>query len=403
MQEESKLVNEYTDTVTGATINYKGKEESIDALMQREMDEDEHDAVIALYYEKYNKILGDIFVDLVKIRLKITKELGYESYIDYAYDYYNRDYTAQQATKFMQSVKQELVPLYIKLKKDDLYYKFDEVPYMDTNRVIEIMESAADDMSPKIEKIFNYMEKYGLYDISSSPNKVSTSFQTYLQAYDAPFIMTNTFGDAYDALVFAHEFGHFVNSYINYNYTVNNEDAEVASQSMEYLLLSYISKCSKEEKEYLKLMRFFETIDLYIYQGSYNEFEERVYNLDEKDVTLENINKIAKESAEVFGLYDEDWKDYYALDWIDIEHFYECPFYIISYCVSNDAAIQIYENEIAEKGSGVDVYINMIQRDYDMTYLENVEKAGLKSPFDEGRMAKVSSMIEEFFYSEKAA
>ena len=161
----------------------------------------------------------------MKTRLRIAQELGYESYMDYAYEYFGRDYTAEQASLFMQDVKNELVPLYKKVKQDELSYIFEEVPNMDEKRVFEIVKKAAVDMSTKTGKIFSFMEKYELYDISASPNKAPGSFQTYLRAYDAPFILMNLEGNAYDVLIFAHEFGHFVDSYLNYDYTVSIEDA----------------------------------------------------------------------------------------------------------------------------------------------------------------------------------
>lgn len=403
LQEESRLGNEYIEAVSSATINYNGKEETVETILQMDLEEEEFDALMTMYYEKYNDILGEIYVDLVKTRLRIAQELGYESYMDYAYEYFGRDYTAEQASLFMQDVKNELVPLYKKVKQDELFYIFEEVPNMDEKRVFEIVKKAAVDMSTKTGKIFSFMEKYELYDISASPNKAPGSFQTYLRAYDAPFILMNPEGNAYDVLIFAHEFGHFVDSYLNYDYTVSIEDAEVASQSMGYLILNYLNNCSEEEVSILSLMQFLKTLDLYIYQGYYNEFEERVYSLRENDVTLENINSIANQCAVSFGLYDDEWKDYYSLQWVDIIHFYELPFYIIGYCISNDAAIQIYEHELAKKGSGVDYYLDLMNSDWSLSYLESVEKAGLESPFAEGRIAKVSSLLENFFYPEEAA
>ena len=131
LQEESRLVNEYIEAVSSATINYNGKEETIETILQMDLEEEEFDALMTMYYEKYNDILGEIYVDLVKTRLRIAQELGYESYMDYAYEYFGRDYTAEQASLFMQDVKNELVPLYKKVKQDELFYIFEEVPNMD--------------------------------------------------------------------------------------------------------------------------------------------------------------------------------------------------------------------------------------------------------------------------------
>ena len=118
---------------------------------------------------------------------------------------------------------------------------------------------------------------------------------------------------------------------------------------MGYLILNYLNNCSEEEVSILSLMQFLKTL-IYTYtRDTITEFEERVYSLRENDVTLENINSIANQCAVSFGLYDDEWKDYYSLQWVDIIHFYELPFYVIGYCISNDAAIQIYEHELAKR------------------------------------------------------
>ena len=46
-----------------------------------------------------------------------------------------------------------------------------------------------------------------------------------------------------------------------------------------------------------------------------------------------------------FGLFDEASAEQAARSWIDVQHFFSAPYYVISYCVSNDAALQIYQLE----------------------------------------------------------
>ena len=61
----------------------------------------------------------------------------------------------------------------------------------------------------------------------------------------------------------------------------------------------------------------------------------------------------------MFGL-----DDILAPGWIDIQHFFIAPFYVISYCISNDAALQIYQAELKD-GSGLDVYRGLMSRSAD--------------------------------------
>ena len=63
-------------------------------------------------------------------------------------------------------------------------------------------------------------------------------------------------------------------------------------------------------------------------------------------------------------------------------------FYVITYPVSNDIAMQIYELEQQEKGAGLDKDLEILPRDYE-GFLATVEAGGLESPFAPGRIRKV--------------
>ena len=85
---------------------------------------------------------------------------------------------------------------------------------------------------------------------------------------------------------------------------------------------------------------------------------------------------------------------YYQYYWMDITHFFEYPFYVISYPVSLDIAMQLYDLELEEEGKGLAKYFEILPRDYD-TFLETVENGGLTSPFTEGGIRSVAAAIAE--------
>ena len=80
--------------------------------------------------------------------------------------------------------------------------------------------------------------------------------------------------------------------------------------------------------------------------------------------------------------------------WIDIQHFFIAPYYVISYCISNDVALQIYQNEL-DDGSGLESYYALLERSANNTILALVEEAGMKSPFETGRMAELADFFAE--------
>ena len=87
-------------------------------------------------------------------------------------------------------------------------------------------------------------------------------------------------------------------------------------------------------------------------------------------------------------------EDILAPGWIDIQHFFVAPFYVISYCLSNDAALQIYQAELAD-GSGLTLYNRLLHLSADNTLLNLLAEADMVSPFDKGRMAELADFFDE--------
>ena len=91
---------------------------------------------------------------------------------------------------------------------------------------------------------------------------------------------------------------------------------------------------------------------------------------------------------------ESGFEDYYARSWIDISHFFEAPFYVISYPVSNDIALQIYGLEREEEGAGIAKFLEMLE--HESQYLmETVEEYGLKNPMDEGSVKEAAELLRE--------
>ena len=68
--------------------------------------------------------------------------------------------------------------------------------------------------------------------------------------------------------------------------------------------------------------------------------------------------------------------------------------YIISYVVSNDAALQLYQMELEEKGSGLAcLEANLDTQEY--YFLSFLRSADLESPFARGRVESVRRTLEE--------
>lgn len=393
MQQEAQLIQSYHQSSADDTIIYLGRKQSASQLLADAKSETEYNRILEAYKKQSNETLGEIYVNLVKTRLQIAEQLGYSSYADYAYEALERDYTAQMGATFVAQVETHLVPLYETLWEHEISYP--ALPELAWNEIAETAGSALSKIDPLIEEVYTYLEEYQLYDVAPSSGKIAQDFTTYIENYDAPFMIINPQGGWEDLLTFAHEFGHFTDMYVNYNTNASLDLSECASMSMEYLFLSYLPNNDADLQETLEAYKMYDTLYVYVTQSAYTAFEQEVYQLSPEEVTLTRINAIAKDVGERFGAQNEGTG--FGLTWTWIPHFYEQAFYCISYCFSNDIAFQIYQAECEKAEKGADLYLDLIQWDLEQTFLENIERVGLVNPCAEGRIVEIRNFLADYY------
>ena len=400
-QQEAKLLSRYRALLGSPTITVDGQEVDFYGYLMEADDEEYFDAWMN-YYRSYNERFGELYIELVKVRSAEAKALGFDSFEEYAYRYsFERDYSPAEARAYLAGIREILVPLYLDLQERGAL-ESDYLRGMSEQELEQVLQSAAESMGGDAEEAFRFLRDYELYDIRLSERKMDKSFQDYLNDYEAPYVFVKTKGDLSDVTTFAHEFGHALDAYVNYNAYESIDVAECFSQAMELLLIDRADgQLSDWEREALMRYKALDNLDMYVQQGSFAEFEELVYSVDPEELTVEMLNDFSLQTAKDYGYFEPGYEDYYALSWIDITHFFETPFYVISYPVSNDMAMQIYELERQEHGAGLEKYLQMLPRDYD-GLLETLSAGGLDSPFAPGRLEAVAADLESQILGESA-
>lgn len=389
MRRESALLARYRAITASPTIEVDGRELDYEEYLESLYGQDAYEDALVEYYRQYNGELSELYIELVKVRRELAGSLGYDSYEQMQYDYYfERDYSPGEAEAYLADIKEHMVPFYMEVTKEDLSssIRYDS---LSDRRLHRILSGAAGKMGGQVEEAFAFMSDCELYDIEVSPVKAALSFETYLADYDAPFLFLDPYGDMEDVLSFSHEFGHYVDAYVNYNAYETVDVSECFSQAMEYLMLFYYDgELDEEEIDNLYRMKLLDTLDLYVQQASFAEFESRVYAADPEELSAAFLNELSLRLARDYGYYDGEREEYYAMSWTDITHFFEYPFYVVSYPVSNDAAMQIYELERRQDGAGLEKYLELLPREHE-GLIETLRSCGLKSPFEPGRVEQV--------------
>ena len=346
------------------------------------------------YYDACYEDMAQVLVDLIRLRHEIAEYWGYPDYNQFATDFYHyRDYSVEEGRAYLEMIREELVEIYRQMNQSGIWDNaYSYATAADTYAYVKKM---AENMGGTVWEAFLVMDQGGLYDIGYSANKYNASFETYLTSYQVPFVFMNPSQTNYDYLVFAHEFGHFCNDYAS-SYSYAGVDVlEFFSQGMEYLSL-----CYGENATQLTKMKLADSLCLYIEQAAFASFEMRMYDIPEEKLSVEALAELYEQVVLEYGF---ETVGYDPREFITITHFYTNPLYIISYVVSNDAAMQLYQLEQENPGAGLKIFQDNLTTE-ESFFLSFLKSAGLENPLTRERVQAVRKTFEEVLgYAKKSA
>ncbi len=341
-------------------------------------------------YDEMEKSLGPILVELIGLRQELATQMGYDDCEEFLWDWsYNRTYTPQDLDAYLREIQQELAPLYRKVQTSGLYEEVYRRQY-GQSQCLSYLSSATEAMGGNIQEAYEEMTSRELYDIAPGDRKYEGSFEVYLASYDAPYVFVNPYEDISDFLSFSHEFGHFTNDYLAGGSYVSTDVAELMSQGMEFMSLCYATEPGEKELDMARRLRLADSLGVYVEQAAYYSFERQAYRLTGEELTVENLNAIYSQVAQDFGFDSVGWDE---AEWTGVTHFYTNPFYVISYVVSGDGAMQLYQLERKEAGAGLELFQELLETDEDIPLLTLLEEFNLESPFD--RIPAVAATFRE--------
>lgn len=354
MQEEAALQTQYMALQSDMTITWNGEERLVEeVLADPALSYNNYLLALDAYYDKYNPQCAEIFIELIRVRKELAQVLEYDSYADFAYlYYYERDYTPAQAADYIAEIATQLVPVY-----EGIYWNGDTGD-ADMDEVMALLEGTCARFGGAVQEAFDFMQTYALYDLSSSSSKMPGSYTTYLDAYEMPYLFVTPTGSMDDFLTLTHEFGHFLDAYVNCNTTTAVDCAEIFSQGLEFLALD-VADLNIRQHRRLREAKLYDSLQVFISQACYSEFERRAYALPEAQLTVEGLNALFLECCEQFASAYPGAENYIAPGWVDVQHFFIAPYYMISYCLSNDVALQIYQRQ-TESGDGLALYMELM-------------------------------------------
>lgn len=425
LKTENHYGSQYLKIIASAKIQFDGKEMNLQEFKPyfESLDRDVRKKAVEAYwgfFEENGPELDELYDKMVHNRNNIATQLGYKNFIDLAYVRMERsDYNAEDVSKFRKYVKEHIVPLSNRLRElqkerlglDEL--KVYDLPVFFKNGnanpkggpewIVEQGKKMYDELSPETGEFFNYMIDHGLMDLYSRKGKADMGYCDYIPKYKNPFIFANMNGTDYDITVLTHEAGHAFQAYSSGHFPIKeyfdttSEAAEIHSMSMEFLTWPWMDLFFGDQTEKFKYAHMAGTILFLPYGCLVDEFQHYVYE-NPSDTPEQRRMKWLELEKEYMPFIDYDGikplED--GRKWQKQGHIYEVPFYYIDYCLAQICAYQFWKKANENRTEALEDYIKLCKAGGSQSFLDLVNYANLKSPFDPECIKEMVKNVEDW-------
>lgn len=428
LQLENKLSTEYSQLIASAKILFEGEERTLPQLAPFELSTDRDMRKSASearfgFMSEHEAEFDRIYDELVKVRDRIAKKLGYSNFVQLGYDRMMRtDYNAEMVANFRKQVLEYIVPVSQQLKKrqterlglDELKY-YDEnfnfktgnaTPKGDPDWIVANGKKMYKELSPETDEFFTFMLDNNLVDLVSKKGKQGGGYCTYFSQYQAPFIFSNFNGTSGDIDVLTHEVGHAFQVYESRNINVPEyafptyEACEIHSMSMEFLAWPWMNLFFEEDADKYRFNHLSDSLQFIPYGVSVDEFQHFVYSNPEATPAE---RKQAWRDIEKKYLPHRNYEGNTYLEqggfWHKQGHIFASPFYYIDYTLAQLCAFQFWKRSNEDFKSAWSDYLELCQAGGSKSFIKLVELAGLTSPFEDGCISSVIGDIEGWLNS----
>ncbi len=421
--ELSELEQQYQKIIGAMTVTFHDKEYTPSQMApfleepDRETRQEAWELVAARRLADADK-LDELFDRMLKLRVAIANEAGFDSYTEYAYRSRERfDYGVEQAVAFQEAIERVVVPLAKGLQEErrkslnvDTLRPWDLAvdplgraplrPFDDPEKLAEGTRTIFEKVDPELAEQFRFLHDHALLDLANRKGKAPGGYQTTLEDDRLPFIFMNAVGIDGDLRTLLHEGGHAFHSLACRGESLAAyreapiEFCEVASMSME-LLGARDTKVFYEEADAERSYRHLleEIILILPWIATVDAFQHWIYA---------NPNHKHSERRKAWtGLLDRfggivDWtghQDAREHSWHRQLHIFLYPFYYIEYGIAQLGALQIWRRSLEDRAAAVDGYRNALSLGGSRPLPELFEAAGIRFDFSQETLSPLIDAV----------
>ncbi|GAB2492652.1 M3 family oligoendopeptidase [Alkalibacterium psychrotolerans] len=425
LQKENQLSSDYQKLLASAEIDFDGKTLTLSQFgpylesTNRDTRKAASDAQWS-FFEENESQLDQLYDDLVKVRDTIAKKLGFKDFVELGYVRMKRfDYDRDMVEVYRKQVMDYVVPVTQKLAKRQAerigiekmkhydsslqFLNGNPTPQGNPDYIIENGRKMYHELSSETADFIDFLFDKELVDLLSKEGKAGGGYCTYIPDYQSPFIFANFNGTSGDIDVLTHEAGHafqvFESRWIKQPEIVfpTFETCEIHSMSMEFFTYPWMELFFKEETEKYKFDHLSGAVRFLPYGVLVDHFQHEVYENPEWSA---DKRKAVWRELEKQYLPERDFSENSFLDkgtfWFRQGHIFASPFYYIDYTLAQVCALQFWKRAIVDEDKTAwSDYLAICKAGGTKSFLETVETAKLRSPFEEGSLEGVISTIDQ--------
>lgn len=424
MVEENRVVSQYSQLMAGMEFEFRGEKLPRPMLMKYAKSPDratrkEAYDVLGRTLKAHSEQLDSIFDQLVHIRDRMAKKMGYKNFVELGYYRMGRlCYGPEEVKQFRENIRRDIVPLVARLRTeigkklgvdtlmlydyDLIFPEGDPVPKGGKEEIFAAAKEMYHSMSKETGAFIDFMLETEAFDVESRKNKWGGGYCTNFAAYHQPFILANFNGTSGDVDVVTHEAGHAFADYTTANnkYVVElgvggMETAETHSMSMEFFAWPYMEHFFGADAGRYKFMHLLDALSFLPYGTIVDDFQRQVY---------ENPDWTPEERKAAWRKLEADFRPHLTFDgipyleegtrWQYQMHIYETPFYYIDYCLAQTAALQFLLEARKDYDDAFRRYVRFLSQGGEQVFTDLLQEAGLRSPFQEGALQAVAQESE---------
>jgi oligoendopeptidase F len=423
--QESKLSQGYQQLMGSLTVQFEGKEQTLQQMgrYQEMPDRSLREAAWKTVVERRlaeSQKLEHIFNDLLSVRQKISVNAGFASYRDYAFRRLERfDYTVDHCLRFHEGVEAAVVPVVRRIEqrraKDlgaeplrpwdlnvDPLNRPPLKPFTEARELVEGCLRITEKIDSRFGGFIQTMRNLELLNLESRKGKAPGGYQSSLAEARLPFIFMNAVGLDGDVRTLLHEAGHAFHVFATREEPIGHyrhapiEFCEVASMSMELLGGEHLSvfypnpeDLNRSRKKHLEGV-----IDILPWIARVDAFQHWIYT--HLNHTVEERRACWVELHERFGGI-EDWSGFehaQATSWHRQLHIFELPFYYIEYAIAQLGALQLWINSTKDFRAAVADYWSALQLGGSRPLPELFARAKVRFDFGPSALEPLMAAVE---------